>query len=119
MLKPGGYSIHSIDLGDHLVFFSRVRNMCRKQYLAYPETTWKGRYENKVQYINHVQRPEWMQHFANAGLELVEEQTIGFSVDDIEIDPMFQHLEKDDLECRSLRVVHRKPLVDESVTTEG
>jgi len=109
LLKPGGFSIHSIDLGDHLVSFAGIRNVSKKNYLRYSDETWRRYFENRVQYFNRIQRPEWLGLFHRAGLELVEEKTRFCSIDTIKVAKIYEHLERHDLECEELVVVHRKP----------
>lgn len=107
LLKPGGYSIHQIDLGDHLSYYDPIVPI--KNYLRYSDAAWKRCFENKVQYFNRVQRPEWLRFFEDAGLLLVEEQSLTSDIGVIEVDEKYGHLEKRDLECTALTVVHTKP----------
>ena len=109
LLKPGGFSIHSIDLGDHLVYSAGARSMSQKNYLRYSDKTWRRYFENRVQYFNRIQRPEWLNLFQGAGLELVEEESYPCRIDTIDIAKTYKLLEGHDLECRGLLVVHQKP----------
>lgn len=54
LLKPGGYSIHLINIADHLYAYDT--SVSRKEYLRFSNTFWKLFFENKVQYFNKVQR---------------------------------------------------------------
>ena len=72
LLKPGAFAVHSINTTDHLYLYDRTANP--KQYLSYSDTTWRLLFQNKIQYINRLQRDEWMKIFSDAGFELVEEQ---------------------------------------------
>src|SRR6266566_4331899 len=54
LLKPGGYSIHKIDLSDHLYYYDTSVSV--KNYLRYPDRVWRRYFENDVQYINRVHR---------------------------------------------------------------
>lgn len=108
VLKSGGFSVHSIDISDHLVSFSRSKHMPRKNYLRYSDEKWKRTFENKVQYINRIQRQDWLDLFRESGLELVEEETKTCDVDLTKVSKTYEHLTKRDLECKSLTVVHRK-----------
>jgi len=48
--------------------------------------------------------------FHSAGLELVEEVTLQTcNVNTIKVDKKYENLDRQDLECKVLRVVHRKP----------
>jgi hypothetical protein len=109
VLKPGGFSIHLIDLGDMLVYFAGARNMSEKNYLRYSDEIWRRYFENKVQYFNRIQRPEWLNLFHRVGFELVEEETRSCNIDTIKVAKTYEHLERSDLECKTLLVVHRKP----------
>jgi hypothetical protein len=107
LLKPGGYSIQKIDPGDHLAYYDS--GVCRKNYLRYSEKVWRLYFENKVQYFNRVQRPDWLDLFQKAGFELVEEEPQFTDVSTIEVDKSYGNLSRQDLECMGLVVVHRKP----------
>lgn len=108
LLEPGGYSVHQIDLGDHLSYYDGKTSL--KNYLRYSDTVWRRCFENEVQYFNRVQRSEWMTLFCNAGLELVEEEPIEVDIGPISIDKRYAAMDQQDLWCRTLRVVHRRPL---------
>lgn len=107
LLKPGGYSVHSIDPCDHLYYFDR--KMPVKNYLKYSDKSWKRYFENDVQYFNRVQRSQWLDLFQQAGLELVWEEA---EYDEIGLTPHndYRDLDKQDINCTSLKVIHRKPL---------
>jgi hypothetical protein len=107
LLKPGGYSIHTIDISDHLALYDSGAS--KKRYLRYSERAWKRFYENDVQYFNRVQRSEWLKLFQRAGLELIEEESEYVELDGLDIAESYAPYEQEDLECVLLRVVHRKP----------
>ena len=107
ILKPGGWAIHSIDTSDHLSHYDSSVN--KKQYLGYSEKTWKRWYENEVQYINRVQRAEWMELLASGGLQHVEDDKRPVAIDTIKVAPRYQHMAASDLACTIVRTVHRKP----------
>jgi len=106
ILRPGGYSIHQIDLGDHLSYYDPAVSV--KNYLRYSDAAWGRWFENEVQYFNRVQRPEWLHLFENAGLLLVEEQLRTEDIGTMKVDQKYGHLGRQDLECTALTVVHRK-----------
>ena len=110
LLKPGGYSIQTIDIGDHLSYYDG--HVCPKYYLRYSDPVWERWFENDVQYFNRVQRSEWLQLFARAGLELVaiEEELLPSGVCEHPIAEQYRNLNGRDLECTTLKIVHRKPL---------
>ncbi len=107
LLKPGGYSIHKIDPGDHLSYYDR-RVSC-KNYLRYSDGVWRRYFENDVQYFNRVQRPEWLDLFQKATLETVKEETIVADLGSLKVDKSYENLSRQDLQCVALTVVHRKP----------
>ncbi len=57
ILKPGGWTVHSIDTADHSEHYDRT--VSPKLYLSFSEATWRRLCENEVQYINRMQRGEW------------------------------------------------------------
>src|SRR5215469_4625479 len=89
---PGGIASHSINIGDHLTNYDCT--MSDKEYLRFSESTWKRWYENQVQYINLIQRGDWLRYFDNAGLHLVEEDSSYTDISKLWIAPQFQHLSK-------------------------
>lgn len=107
VLKPGGYSQHQIDLSDHFWYFDP--GVSRKQYCRFSDRAWNRWFENKVQYFNRVQRPEWMRLFTDAGFELVEEDSTFESLGSLRVAPQYSGLPRQDLECVVMRIVHRKP----------
>ena len=109
VLKPGRLSIHWINLGDQLAYFAGAHRLCEKNYLRYSDRTWRRYFENRVQYFNRIQRPEWLDLFHRAGLELVKEEPCFCDVNSIKVAREHRHLERRDLECKALLVVHRKP----------
>ncbi len=107
VLRPGGFSIHKIDPGDHLAYSVR-RGVCMKNYLRYPDNVWVRYFENDVQYFNRVQRSEWLHLFEEAGLDLQEEKLAFTDISTITIDQHYMNLSQEDLQCITLKVVHRK-----------
>ena len=105
ILKPGGYSIHVIDITDHLANYDP--GVSRKQYLKYSDSVWKAFFENDVQYINRIQKNEWLNIFDESGLELVEEVSVKKPLK-IRPHELYRKNNGSDLECCQLRVVHRK-----------
>lgn len=105
VLKPGGYCIHSINITDHLYLYDRTASP--KQYLSYSEAQWKRLFENEVQYINRIQRPEWFQIFSGFGFELVQESSDFRDIGAIPIAPQFAGLAEKDRNCLTLNAVFR------------
>lgn len=106
LLKPGGYSLHTIDMADQISYYDPGASV--KEYLRFSETAWAHIFQNKVQYFNRIQRSEWLDLFEQAGLELVEEQTVADAVIPQRVARRYRELDQVDLACRVLRVVHRK-----------
>ena len=108
VLRPGGHSMHQIDLGDHLAYHDDAIS-CVKNYLRYSERTWGALFENGVQYFNRVQPAEWLRAFADAGLVLKDESRISIDLSGIKIAAQFAEMDTVDLACRTLRILHQKP----------
>ena len=108
LLKPGGYSVHSINIRDHLYQYDRT--VSRKQYLQYPHWVWSLCFENDVQYINRIQRSEWLKLFRKAGLVLVEEEVETEELSGLKVASIYQKYDENDLRCGGLKLVHRKPV---------
>ena len=106
LLKPGGYSIHTIDISDHLAHYDRTAP--KKEYLSFSDRAWKSFYENEVQYFNRVQRSEWLGLFRSAGLELVDQESTYTALRN-KVDGRYAGFDEQDLSCITLKVVHRKP----------
>jgi len=107
ILKPGGYSVHTIDLQDHLYYYDR--SVSPKQYLAFSDSLWKRWFENGIQYFNRVQPSEWHELFGCAHLDLVEETRTRTELPGLTVDKKYAHLEEADVSCAVLYFVHRKP----------
>ncbi len=106
LLKPGGYSMHSICLQDHLYQYDE--RVSPKQYLSFSDAAWKRWFENEVQYINRVQRSQWIKLFEHAHLELVEEEQSSMDLTGLKIDAGYQHLSQRDLASANIKFLHRK-----------
>jgi len=106
-LRPGAYSYHSINLRDHLYLYDR--SVSPKQYLRYSDRVWARWLANDVQYINRIQRPEWLGFFQKAGLELVTEEVQSEDLSGLTVAGQYQHYDKVSLCCGGLVLTHRKP----------
>jgi hypothetical protein len=104
---PGGYSIHSINIRDHLYLYDQTASP--KQYLHYPDWVWKLLFENDVQYINRIQRSNWLQLFESAGLSLIREDVEVVNVASEKVSALYRQQAETDLTCGGLNIVHRKP----------
>ena len=106
ILKPGGWALHSIDTSDHLSHYdSRVS---KKKYLSFSDLTWKRLFENDVQYINRLQRGDWLRLFGSGGLELFDEDSRRVDVSGLRLARQYSQMEAHDLECTVLRVALKK-----------
>jgi Methyltransferase domain len=105
--KKGGHSAHGIDLGDHVGYYDPY--VSPKVYLRFSTATWQTFLENQLQYINRVQRPEWLALFRDAGFELTYEKLISAEIDERHVAREFRVLSSTDLACHGTIVVHRRP----------
>jgi predicted SAM-dependent methyltransferase len=108
ILKPGGYSFQDINLRDHLYQYDETVSV--KQYLHYSDHAWKRWFENDVQYINRLQRPEWLMFFEDTGLQLIAEEREIEDLADLQLDIAYRRYSQSDKQCSQLRLLHRKRL---------
>jgi hypothetical protein len=108
VLKPGGYSCHSIQIGDHLYAYDTSVSI--KQYLHYSDRTWRRWFENDVQYINRLQRSDWLDLFKRTGMTLIEEEVTKESLSGLQVSEAFRNYDEIDLQCSNLKVLHRKAI---------
>lgn len=106
-LKPGGWSVHSINIRDHLYQYDMT--VSPKQYLQYSDSTWRLCFQNDVQYINRIQRSDWLRLFESAGLTFVEEEVDAVDLSRVTLARQYQQYSSVDVNCCGLRIVHRKP----------
>jgi SAM-dependent methyltransferase len=104
LLKPDGYSIHSINLRDHLKQYAR--SVSSKQYLKYSDRHWNRWLQNDVQYINRIQRPEWIELFENAGYVLVNEECERDKLSISNVSDKFKTFCESDLQVTWVKLVH-------------
>jgi SAM-dependent methyltransferase len=105
VLKPGGWALHSIDTSDHLAHYDST--VSRKMYLRFSEWTWRCLFENEVQYINRVQREDWLALFRSNGFQLVEEKDQYVDITGLKLAKRYLHMQRRDLECAVLRLALR------------
>lgn len=106
VIRPGGYMIHQIGIDDHLAHYDSRAS--KKQYIAYSDSEWNGRFRNDVQYFNRIQSSEWQDIFADAGFSLCEKLYERTDVSDLKVHPRFSKFSSEDLECTILTLVYRK-----------
>jgi SAM-dependent methyltransferase len=104
ILKPNGYSIHSINLRDHLSSYDR--SISCKQYLRYSDSHWSRWFENDVQYINRIQKTEWIKLFDNAGFIMLDEECEKVNLPLNQVSDKYLPLGKSNLETTWLKCVH-------------
>jgi SAM-dependent methyltransferase len=107
VLRPRGWAVHSIDTADHLEHYDRT--VSPKMYLSFSEETWRRLCENEVQYINRMQRGEWLDLFKANGFELIEEEARRVDIGKLNLAERYVHMDKGDLECTVLRLALRRP----------
>ena len=108
VLKPGGWALHNIDMSDHLSYYDPT--MHEKHYLGCEEWLWKLLGENKVQYINRLQRGEWIDRFRTAQFEVVAESGVRCNLNGLKPVGKFQDMSLDELGYTHLTLLLRKPL---------
>ncbi len=106
LLVPGGLAIHGINISDHLSMHDPSASP--KQYLTYSERRWKLLYENRVQYINRIQRSEWTEMFASAGLNVIQQSGSHVDLTGLKVHPQFHDLTREDIDCTTVFFVARK-----------
>lgn len=107
-LKPGGVSIHQIGIDDHLTHYALGTST--KNYIRYSEKTWKLFFENKVQYFNRVQLPDYLEAFERSGFQLYHlstEQDLE-SLRQFAPAPEFQRFDSAALQTTRAYLVHMK-----------
>jgi SAM-dependent methyltransferase len=107
VLKPGGFAVHSINTADHLHLYDTAT--CPKNYLRYSDKVWKLFFENELQYINRLQRCEWMTIFEEAGFVCIEECGSRCDLGEIVVNERFQAVDQVSLETTSWYAVYQKP----------
>lgn len=112
ILRPGGYLVALIDLGDHS-FYGHAKARPDKLFdcLQYPEWLWNLMRWNRSSYVNRLRRSDWLRLFAQAGFVLrAQEATV--SEDIVRLLPQLTYLQKyryDDAVTHVLTVCVEKP----------
>jgi hypothetical protein len=106
LLKRGGFALQSIDTSDHLSHYDS--SVSKKKYLTYSQPVWRLVFENQVQYINRLQRGEWIQLFGSNGFEVIEEDSRQIDISNVNVAPEYSQMKKEDLACTTVRVTLKK-----------
>ena len=109
-LASGG--VPRLDIADHLAYYDRT--VSPKLYLALPEWSWKAFGENGLQYMNRLQRSEWLALFRSAGFEVVNERVEVADIGRLTSAAQYRPMSPGDLPIVYLELVLRKPLVSPS-----
>jgi len=104
--QTGALGIHSINTADHLSAYDRTAGP--KQYLTFSDRQWKIWCENKVQYINRIQRTAWLRMFEEVGFRLIEEGGSRADLPNLRIHPSYKGLSREDVERLNLFLVVRR-----------
>jgi SAM-dependent methyltransferase len=107
ILEPNGWALHRIDTSDHLAHYDK--SVPRKLYLSFSEPPWHRLFENKVQYVNRIQRSDWLRLFMENKFELIEEESNQTDISPLKLAARYSQLPKKDLECTVLQMLLRKP----------
>jgi SAM-dependent methyltransferase len=107
LLRPGALTYHSIDLIDHLSYYDPKAPA--KLYYRFDGAVWDKWVNSKVQYINRVQRPEWLSLFREAGFDVVSEDVTQGPHGNAKVHPSYASLSATELEMNTLMLAFRKP----------
>ena len=78
-------------------------------YYRFSGDVWERWFNSDVQYINRIQRSEWLSKFESAGLDCIYEDLIEKPHGVRTIHPSYEHLPLSDLNVTNQIVVLRKP----------
>ena len=106
ILKNGAIALHSIDTSDHLSHYDS--SVSKKKYLSYSEQTWKFLFENEVQYINRLQRGEWIHLFESNGFQVIEEDSRRIDISNVRPTAAYAQMNPEDLATTTVRVTLKK-----------
>lgn len=94
LMRPGGIAIHSVDLRDHLSYFDPRESP--KRYYEFAGARWDRLFNSEVQYINRLQRPDWLSMFEQSGFQVLSERVEDESPGVRYIHGDYQHLSEQD-----------------------
>ena len=107
LMRPGAYTYHFIDLMDHLANFDPKSSL--KLYYRFDGEAWDRWINSKVQYINRIQRPRWVELFQQVGFELISEDAEYGAHGIRRVHPSYSYLSQSELDTNKLILVFRKP----------
>ena len=107
ILKPGGYSVHIIDIADHYYYLMGGKHCCIKEYLKYSKKVWRLLFENKIQYINRIQFSEWNKLFEDSRFKKIYIKPYLISKN-IRVHPDYENFDESDIRCYKLCAVYMK-----------
>lgn len=113
ILKPGGYAIHRLYLGDE--YAGRDPQRDRLHYLTYSERTWQRWFCHRLKHLNRLRAPHFLDLFAEIGFEVwhserhVDQASLAH-LQKTGVDEQFRGLSWEEIATTSLDVTLRKPL---------
>lgn len=115
LLRPGGWMVAHIDMGDHTYYGRRPSQPLRAfECLRYPRWLWTLMKCNRSSYVNRLRKSEWKRLFEEAGFVLKAE-TCSASPEIDQALPALPYLHRyshDDAVTAVLTVWLEKPAVD-------
>jgi len=108
ILKPGGFSLQIIDIGDHLHWLD-TKFTNRKEYLKFSDKTWTKYFDSNLKYINRIQASQWLSLFENSGFKLIYKSQIECNIEPLHINNKYNDISFNDLKCTNLFIIHQKP----------
>jgi hypothetical protein len=113
-LKSGGLFLATIHLRDILAGFSHT-GLTKYQHLRYSPETWERRINSSLMSFNRFKAPDYRVLLEEAGFEIRHFEVEPGTDEDLEelnqvrIDPCFQHCTREELAARHLFFVAQKP----------
>lgn len=72
VLKDDGFMYHMLGHDDHWAFHDPAVRWPSFNYLRYSDRVWRLFFETSLEYQNRIVKPEWIDLFRGAGLDVVE-----------------------------------------------
>jgi SAM-dependent methyltransferase len=114
VLRPGGRTVHIIDLRDHLhIEGDEGVSGDWLEALRYPEWLYRAMFSNRSTSINRLRRTQWIDRFERAGLGVVRAQTVTFPLspgfDAAALQPPWSDMGEEELRVGILTVAATRP----------